>query len=743
MKSINRSEFRASVQPVSLSAFIRGLRTGSMAWLHMIKTTTAALVALGVAMRLDLPQAHTAMATIFVLLLPESGMVLAKSFYRICGTIVGLIVMVALIGLFPQQPELFVAFTSVWVGICTAGASCNRNFRSYGFVLAGYTAAVIGFPASQNPDGAFLAATGRFAEVIIGILCSASVSALIFPRQSGDELQARVRARFTAFADHVKETLALTTNRSEFTAANTRFVTDIVGFEAARSVAIFEGPEMRNRRRRLGRLNSEFMQMSTRFHTMNQLMDRLRASHADETVQALVPYLDNILPLLSKMDEPVLRAADAGSAASRLDSYMSTLPARIGMTRSYIEHKIGSSLLDFDTATELFTRLIVDLHAYVVTYASLVADRHEREEWSGHFYRKTNKVATGVIGLRAAIVIVILGAFWIATAWPSGPTLTLNAAAVCALASSLPRPVKGVIQMTVGAAFAIVSAMIVNFEIFPVIDGFPLLCVVLAPWLLVGTWLMVKPNLAGYGVGYCIYFCILAGPDNVVVYNPSGFMNDSIAIIVSMIVVSVVFAVFFPPATSWLRNRLLSDMRRLVLVAALDRLGVRGQPLRIRFESCARDLMFQINAQFEDDRDFKIESLEWFFSTLEIGTALIDLRAELVGLSRSTNELWTQEVDEVRKAIAGLFNKPTPAGHAKAVQVTCTAIEVLQNLLSTLAASELTSRVNVQEGPPGRVLCHLHFIRTALLDPQSPVGKLYARRFPVDGMPVGQRRAHT
>ena len=107
-------------------------------------------------MKLDLPQPRTAMTTVFIVMQPQSGMVFAKSFYRICGTLVGLVVMLALLGLFAQQPELFIVSTAIWVGICTAGAARNRNFRSYGFVLAGYTAALIGIPASQHPDGAFL-----------------------------------------------------------------------------------------------------------------------------------------------------------------------------------------------------------------------------------------------------------------------------------------------------------------------------------------------------------------------------------------------------------------------------------------------------------------------------------------------------------------------------------------------------------------------------------------------------------
>jgi uncharacterized membrane protein YccC len=181
--------------------------TDGLAWIHIFKAALAAFLALWIAMRLDLPQPRTAMTTVFVVMQPQSGMVLAKSFYRFCGTLVGLVVMLALISLFSQQPVLFLSATSLWVGICTAGAARNRNFRSYGFVLSGYTAALIGIPAAQHADASFLSAMTRVAEVSLGILCSGALSALVFPRHAGEQVRASVRKRFTAFVDYVSKAL--------------------------------------------------------------------------------------------------------------------------------------------------------------------------------------------------------------------------------------------------------------------------------------------------------------------------------------------------------------------------------------------------------------------------------------------------------------------------------------------------------------------------------------------------------
>src|SRR6201995_2014520 len=110
-----------------------------LVWLHLLKTVTAALLAMGIAMLLELSSPRTAMVTVFVLMQPMSGMVLAKSFYRVLGTAAGTIASLLLGGVFVQQPELYILGMTIWIGACTAAAVRYRHFRWYGFVLAGYT----------------------------------------------------------------------------------------------------------------------------------------------------------------------------------------------------------------------------------------------------------------------------------------------------------------------------------------------------------------------------------------------------------------------------------------------------------------------------------------------------------------------------------------------------------------------------------------------------------------------------
>jgi uncharacterized membrane protein YccC len=689
-----------------VNAFADWARTDGLAWIYIFKAVLAALIALWIAMRLDMQQPRTAMTTVFVVMQPQSGMVLAKSFYRFCGTMVGLVVMLAFISLFSQQPVLFLSATALWVGICTAGAARNRNFRSYGFVLAGYTAALIGIPAAQHPDGAYLSALTRVGEVSLGIMCAGAVSALVFPQLAGEQIRTTVRRRFTQFVDYVCHAMSGKLERAQIERTNLSFVADIVGFEAARSVAIFEHPESRRRGGRLARLNSEFMSASTRFHALHQLMNRLRANASGTTIDALEPFIHEVPPLLLIAGEPVRNAADAAHAAAQLRDYKAALPKRVRATRISLEAAPGFTALEFDTATELLYRFVDDMLAYADTYASLAAPSHERERWVARYVPKTNLLAAAISGLRGAVVMFVLSAFWIASAWPSGGTMVLNAAAVCALASSSPRPTQMAAQMAIGTTLASITGMIVVFGVFPHIDGFVLMCAALVPALMLGAFLTTRRSLAGVGIGYCIFFCFLAGPDNLVHYDPTGFMNDAIALVLSMIVSAIAFAVLLPTDAPWLRRLLLADLRREVVSARRGRLA----QLTTHFESRTRDLLSQINALASDKPALQREALQWLFAVLEFGNAVIDLRREMAGFERVVNP--------TLDAVARLFDRPRQARFDGALVATEHTIDEMQARLASHASDSDTPRE--ERHRLQRIVSHLHFIRTALLDPESP-----------------------
>ena len=109
-------------------------------------------------------------------------------------------------------------------------------------------------------------------------------------------------------------------------------------------------------------------------------------------------------------------------------------------------------------------------------------------------------------GIRAAFILAVLGTYWVMTAWPSGATMTLIAAATVGLSAATPNPKRMAFQMACGTFIGALVGFVEMFFVLPRIDGFPLLCLVLAPVIIFGSFLTSRAKYAGVGLGLLIFF---------------------------------------------------------------------------------------------------------------------------------------------------------------------------------------------------------------------------------------------
>ncbi|ACD19163.1 FUSC family protein [Paraburkholderia phytofirmans] len=680
-------------------------------WLHLLKTVTAGLLALGIAMLLDLPQPRIAMTTVFVLMQPFSGMVLAKSFYRILGTAVGTLAALVLGALFVQQPELYMLGMIGWVSACIAAAVRYRHFRWYGFVLAGYTAALIGIPNVTAPHDLFLAALTRAAEVAVGIVSSSAVSALIVPQRSSLALRRALQIRYGNFTAFAADVLTHGIKRGQFERRFAGLVDEIVGFEATRTFAAFEDPAMRSRNQHLGRLNGEFMDACARLHALHQLLKRLRVNGSAPIVAAIKPYFDELAALMApQLDAPV----DASRTAARLQHFQASLPRRVRETRRPLEAAPVESLADFDTAAELLYRFVDEWIRYSLTYASVTQRKRNDSQprTKSRYVSKTNTFVVALTFIRSAVVMAIAGWFWIMTDWPSGGLAVIGAALACALTSTAPNPSKMAVQMAVGAVLATMTGYLFTCYVYPNIDGFPLLCTTLAPVLALGAFIATRKLAAGYGIGFSVFFCLLAGPDNVVTYAPDLLINNGMALTASMLLAALVFAVVFPADMPWLIGKIMGDLRAQVVLACKDELPGLNQ----RFQSSTHDLTSQLRMLLTRRSRRRREALRWTLATLEVGHAVIDLRNETAraGYAHALHPRWTGAVELARDDLARLFERPDSRALEQALVSVRAATWLAQNMLQ-MVHPDRDKRHDLQ-----RILSCLHFIRTALLDKDAP-----------------------
>ena len=469
-----------------------------------VKTFAASLLALYIAFWAGLDDPRWAFLTVFVVSQPDSGLVLAKGFYRILGTIAGVAVAIALVFGLAQYGELFVAAIALWICFCNFAARTVRNFASYGFQLAGYTVAIIGIAAALNPSGAYPLVVARFTEILLGIVCAALVSRLILLRELSPRLVELVRAlarRADSFA-----TLLLDPNadRERVTAERIELAKAYLDVQAIQGSTYFESAEARVLDQPLRRLTQAAVDLCA--------VAEAAASHRDGSAPDDGPIVSTLVRSADELDLELARA------------------------------QLRASMEAFDRGEELPGPNIAGAL------------------WS-------DPVQAVLTGIRSALAVVITSAFWFATAWPTGATAVLIAAVVCSLLASLEQPDKIGMAVAATVLVAAAPAFATQFYLMPLAVDFSSMAVALAPLMLTCCFIIAQPRIGPLGLLTVVYFTAASNISNVMTYDAAGFLNSSLAILVGIAVAVVLFGTFFPetPASAGrrFRRQLVAHLRYL------------------------------------------------------------------------------------------------------------------------------------------------------------------------------------
>ncbi len=679
--------------PTTRTVVVDTLRDEAGVWLFVFKTLLAYYLTGWLAMRFSLPQPSSAMLTVIIVANRQSGMVLAKSFYRGIGTLAGAVAAFVIVALFPQQRELFLLALSLWIGVCAGGATLYRNFKSYAFVLGGYTAAIIAVPVINNPPGVFDSAVARISEVLLGLLVSGVVNDVVLPSRMRDVLRRSARAQFAHFIGFVQGSTGGTIARNAMENAHLRFVRDAVTLEDLRSSVIFEDAEARARSGHLQLFNQLFMAASTSFQSLHHLINRLQRNGHEASAKALIALY---APIGKALDAPIEAGAASYVLLPRLVEARQTMQKQAPALRQSLTDT--AALRDFDTGATLLNRFADELHAYVETAASLQAPRLIlRSPERVRFERGNDFASAGLAVFRTTLTMLVLGAFWIYSAWPMGASAMLIATIFAGLFATAPNPARVTRSVLMGYATGMVAGFVCVFFVLTKMEGYMLLVAGSAPFLMVGLAMLMRPSIASYGLGYSMGFVYILALKNPMVFDPANFINDTIAQIIGVSAASLAFIVV-PPAigSHWLRRRQLERLRRQVTLAAEAPLA----GLRHRFESVNHDLFSQVVAQTEPGSADSRALIAWTLAVHETGRALIEMRQDM-GSHPVPAEV-DRCVNQAINALARFYEHPDSAGYARTRDAVAAAID--------MADSEASARP---------LLDHLHLIRLALLDGES------------------------
>jgi uncharacterized membrane protein YccC len=420
-----------------------------------LKTYAASMLALFIAFWAALDDPRWAFLTVFVVSQPDSGLVLAKSFYRILGTVCGVLFTIALVFALAQYGELFLAAVAAWICVCSFASRAVRNFPSYGFVLAGYTVAIVGIPAALDPSGAYPLIVARFTEISVGIACAALVSRLVFVSELSPKLVALVRwltRRQDRFATILLDPAA---DREHVAAERAQLVQDFVRVEALQQSAFFESADARILGQPLRKLTDAAVELCA--------VGEAAATHRVGSMQDYEARTDNPAPDCSKAHaaagttvSSLVRAADDRAIRS----------ARLRLQQCVAAFERGEDLTEPKTACRL---------------------------WS-------DPVTAALAGIRVALAIAITSAFWFVTAWPTGATAVIVAAVVCSLFSTMQQPEKISVACAATILLSAVPVFVTQYHLIPLAQDFPSLAVALAPLVLACSFIMAQPRIGPLGL---------------------------------------------------------------------------------------------------------------------------------------------------------------------------------------------------------------------------------------------------
>lgn len=456
----------------------------------------AAMGALYWSMSLDLRQPYWSMLSAYVVSQPLAAAVRSKAVYRLAGTLLGAAVTVVLLPALANTPVLLCLSLALWVGGCLAVSLLDRSPRSYVLMLAGYTAAIVGFSSVSQPGQIFDLAVARAEEISIGILCATLAHSLWFPRSVGEVLQQRING-WLGEADRWALDLltpdlpaAHVPNRAHLAAAATE-----IHLLAAHLP--FDTSHLRETTALVRALHDRVLML---IPVLSSLSDRLAALRAERP--ALDRGTQDRLARVAGWIQAGSPEADAASVADMLRpaDRPPAAPTWYDLNRIGLDARLRDLVRIQTESRSLLDHLLAPGRTLPPALRDIVTQASERPLHSDA------RLAL-VSGAVATVSILICCAAWIGLGWAEGGASAMLASILCCLFASLDDPAPAIRKFGIAICIAVALAGVYQFAIFPAISTFPLLALVLAPPLLAIGAATLNPRLASSALLILLNFC--------------------------------------------------------------------------------------------------------------------------------------------------------------------------------------------------------------------------------------------
>ncbi|MHC2337789.1 FUSC family protein [Bradyrhizobium sp. USDA 4454] len=607
-----------------------------------LKTFAASMLALVIALMIDLPRPYWAMATVYITSQPLAGATSSKAFFRVIGTLVGASMTVALVPSLIDAPELLCLAVALWVGLCLYLSLLDGTPRSYVFMLAGYTVALIGFPSVSAPGSIFDIALARVEEISLGIICASLVSTVVFPRSVAPAVGGRVRS-WLADARRLSRDVLLDRGSTETRRAERlRLATDIVELDTLATHLAYDRLADAGLVRGLREVRLRMLML---LPIITSIEDRLLAlgEAALQRQPELRRLLGNLADWIVEEDRQRQSGEQIRVAIAERQSALDGLAPR--------ERIITISLL-------LRLRELVDISADCRAVGDAIAAGRDiatvplafRPESGAAPVRHRDHGMALWSAAGAAVAILICCGLWIATGWPDGASAPMMAAVACSFFAAQDEPARSIRAFGMFSLVAIVVVAIYQFALVPGITHVEVLIAALAPTFLAYGVLIAQPKTAPIGMALAVNTATLLALQSTYSADFASFANSSVAFLLGIVIAEIVTRIARGVGAEWIAKRLMISTWQ-TLADAAER---RGRGDRAQFAGLMLHrlgLLVQRIAFISESDRRDADSLV----QLRIGLNIIDLRRARYGLAAST----VRAIDDMLDDLAAAFRART------------------------------------------------------------------------------------
>jgi uncharacterized membrane protein YccC len=606
----------AGTTAASEGTVARPLIPVDLGWRNVVfslRTAAAAVMALAICYHLDLGDPQWAPLTVYLLAQPTVGAALSKSLWRTIGTVLGGVAGLGIVEGFAEQPELLIAATVIAVFVSFYLASRLRNFVSYGALLFGYTTILVAYEGSADPLNAWVVAGDRMAAILIGIGCGTLMTMLVLPRYAGDALREQLAGTRHELARYVATALRLSATPAEFARARGSMVRRVVQFDALRSSALFEAPEMRADGPRLRRIVHELLLVLSVARGVYARLDAFSGPGAAEVGAIIRPRLDALASRIETLSadgspkpDPTSLRREAATAAASLQEARREIEASAG--KAPFEALANGVLILRRAGT-----LVEDL-ALAMLIDPIGGGSHPRRPRAR---ASTPDWEPLLLGLRGAFAILLLTVIWRATGWSEGFAAVAGGVITLFLSVNQDREIDAALPFLTGTAIAVGASYLVFIFVLPGLEGFGELAAVLMLLLLPAGLLAGTPATGALGTAIGAMGISQLSTGNLYVLDEAGFVSNAFAMLAGMAGTLLVLAVW--PVTSAARRG--RTWRRTVgaIVPDVARGTVAPREGSAEIVALLATLLPRLSLDRQQDEDFFRGSLGAASSCIELG----------------------------------------------------------------------------------------------------------------------------